>query len=536
MPGSAPLQPRGSEWRRWDLQVHTPFSALNNGFGHEFNVYAKAIFETAISKKIAVVGVTDYFCIDGYKQLRAIQQDTDALTALLVDPSKVAAARRTLLIPNVELRTPVVITRPGRPDARVNLHVIFSDELTPESLEENFLRNLRFTAQGSPGGADEEHALTVANLGDLGRTLKRDHQEFVGHSDIFVGMMNAVVSHEMVTAALTRQDSRFKDRYLLVTPADEDLSECSWDGQAHLTRKLYIQKSHMLFSSNAGTRAFGLGEKHQTVEDFIREFKSKKPCIHGSDAHTYAELFEPAEGRALWVKSDPTFLGLRQVLYEPDERVFIGALPPSVERVASRPTKVMRSVTVRKKAGSTLTERWFDCDQPLNPELVAIIGNKGSGKSALSDILGLLGNTPRFGSFGFLRSDRFCDPKSNKAKHFEASLAWADATGDGPVSLDAQPESTAVEKVRYIPQNYLEEICNEVGLGRESRFYSELQKVIFSHVPKSDREEFETLDALLDHKGEEITEASVCSRASSVKSTTTSRPTSCGCHPGIGKA
>jgi hypothetical protein len=33
--------PRGSEWRRWDLHVHTPFSALNNGFGDDFEAYAK---------------------------------------------------------------------------------------------------------------------------------------------------------------------------------------------------------------------------------------------------------------------------------------------------------------------------------------------------------------------------------------------------------------------------------------------------------------------------------------------------------------
>ncbi len=72
------------------------------------------------------------------------------------------------------------------------------------------------------------------------------------------------------------------------------------------------------------------------------------------------------------------------------------------------------------------------------------------------------------------------------------------------MSLAADPVPEAVEKIRYVPQNYLEEICNEVGLGRESRFYGELQQVIFSHVTESERLGFETLDELLGHKGEEV--------------------------------
>ena len=72
------------------------------------------------------------------------------------------------------------------------------------------------------------------------------------------------------------------------------------------------------------------------------------------------------------------------------------------------------------------------------------------------------------------------------------------------MSLAADPDAEAVEKVRYVPQSYLEEICNEVGLGKDSRFQAELQQVIFSHVEDSERLGFETLDQLLEHKGEEV--------------------------------
>ena len=79
----SPRYPRGSEWRRWDLQVHTPFSALSNEFGSDFDKYAKTLFERAVEKRIAAIGVTDYFSIEGYKHLRAIVNDPSRLEVLV---------------------------------------------------------------------------------------------------------------------------------------------------------------------------------------------------------------------------------------------------------------------------------------------------------------------------------------------------------------------------------------------------------------------------------------------------------------------
>ena len=39
---------RGSEWRKWDLQIHTPFSHLNNGFGNDWDEYVKILFRKAV--------------------------------------------------------------------------------------------------------------------------------------------------------------------------------------------------------------------------------------------------------------------------------------------------------------------------------------------------------------------------------------------------------------------------------------------------------------------------------------------------------
>ncbi len=415
--------PRGSEWRKWDLQVHTPFSALNNSFGSNFEEYAKTLFLRALEKNIAAIGVTDYFSIEGYKKLKELQGDYAKLQSIIGE-EVATQAQHILLIPNIELRTSVIIKRPDGTDSRVNFHVIFSDEVDVDAIEEHFLRELKFTAQTSPDHPDERWSLTLKNLEDLGKKLKAEHEKFQGQSDLQIGMMNAVVAHEEVTSALERQASRFKDRFLIVVPSDEDLSKCSWDGQGHLTRKLLIQKSHMLFSGNPGTREFGLGKKHPTGQDFVNEFKGLKPCVHGSDSHAYESLFEPAENRHTWIKADPTFQGLRHLLYEPESRVFIGDFPSSMTQIEQNATKYISSVGFTKEEQAPQEENWFSGQIPLNHGLVAVIGNKGSGKSALADILALVGDTHAGEHFSFLTRERFLDPKARLGTMFQATVTW----------------------------------------------------------------------------------------------------------------
>lgn len=488
---------RGAEWRIWDFQVHTPYSALNNGFGNDFEAYARDFFTKAIEKQIAVVGVTDYFSVEGFRQLRAIQSDSDRLAELL-GKENVAAAQAIVLLANVELRSDILVN-----GSRVNFHIIFSEDVLPDSIEHNFLASLTFTSEGNPEGIDQELALTKRNLEYLGSTLKRQHAPFAGKSDLYIGMMQATVRHQAVSDALKRHDQLFGGRYVFALPCDEDLSKVSWDGQGHMTRKVMIQKSHCLLTSNPNTRDFALGLRHLTPDAYVEEFRSFKACLHGSDAHEPSELFAPDEDRYCWIKADPGFHGLMQVLNEPDSRVFIGEVPDLLRDKRVRATKLLDSVSISRKQGSTLREKWFDQVIHLNPELVAIIGNKGSGKSALADIVGLLGNTPRHQSFSFLSTTRFNDRRSSKGKHFEASCSWLDGKVDGPVGLDQIPKAEDVESIKYIPQEYLEKICNEVSLGSGSRFYEELQQVIFSHVSEAEQLGFSSLDELLQHRSAE---------------------------------
>ena len=126
---------------------------------------------------------------------------------------------------------------------------------------------------------------------------------------------------------------------------------------------------------------------------------------------------------------------------------------------------------------------------------MAIIGNKGSGKSALTDILGLLGNSKQYDSFSFLNEKKFKERGDRcKAKNFIATLYWENKDNDN-VCLSDKITEGKIEKVKYIPQSYLEKLCNEITL-KKNLFDKELKSVIFSHISPEQRLGKENLDEL----------------------------------------
>jgi energy-coupling factor transporter ATP-binding protein EcfA2 len=383
---------RGSEWRKWDLHIHSPLSILNNRYPKLPN--GDPDWEAFVSKlesltDIAVIGITDYFTIDGYKKLKELKRQgrlQDIYT----------------ILPNIEFRLNNVISsrKDGQTPRRLNFHVIFSDEVSDQDIEEHFLHDLHLFHEGNPQDKDDTRKLKPSNIEELGRKLINEHKQFKdrGLSPLQIGAMQAVVNHEEITECL--QSRRFKDKYILVFP--EELSNLiDWDGQDHNTRKGLLQKSDMVFSSNEKTRLWCLGQGPYTegVEIFIKEFKTCKPCIHGSDAHELTEVAFPCARRGLrdhecdasgqrcdlrycWIKADPTFEGFKQLLYEPQDRVIIQQ---------KNPTPVKSSYTLgnfkisqaKINAGLSIKETEIN----FNSGLVAVTGSKGSGKTALVDLI-----------------------------------------------------------------------------------------------------------------------------------------------------
>lgn len=219
----------------------------------------------------------------------------------------------------------------------------------------------------------------------------------------------------------------------------------------------------------------------------------EKPLIICSDNHKITDYSVKVP---LWFRADPTFRGLLMVLREPCDRVYIGIRPEGIVRVEQNPTKYIRSISFQRKVESPVSEKWFNGNIIFNTGLVAIVGNKGSGKSALADTIGLLGATKNSESFSFLSKERFLHPIAGHAKHFEATIEWESGEKVSRCLADTiHPEE--VERLKYLPQDHVEKVCNELaGVGEEG-FEQELKSVIFSHVPEAKRIGHSSLDELV---------------------------------------
>ncbi|MHC1788505.1 TrlF family AAA-like ATPase [Solidesulfovibrio sp.] len=247
--------------------------------------------------------------------------------------------------------------------------------------------------------------------------------------------------------------------------------------------------------------------KDQHVDDYTNivfpSIGKILPIIIGTDNHNINsyELKVPC-----WVKCCAYFDGLKQIIHEPKDRVFLGDIPHSLENIANNPQNYIKKIQINKKDDSKLGDKWFDKKElPINSGLVSIIGNKGSGKSALVDIVALLANTHQnMHSFSFLNQKQFNHPKYGKAKHFNATMEWCSGEKTGPIQFDANIDHLKNERATYLPQKFLEELCNESD--GVSVFQNELHKVIFSHIPESETLDKDSMEQLISYVTEEITE------------------------------
>ena len=114
------------------------------------------------------------------------------------------------------------------------------------------------------------------------------------------------------------------------------------------------------------TKFFLKNDRYENKE----EQSVPKPVFAGSDAHGFDDLvnwlgknFSGRETQKYitWIKADVTFRGLLQTLLQPDERVYLGELPYSLERLHNNKQNYISSVEVKKiDSPKNKNENWFD--------------------------------------------------------------------------------------------------------------------------------------------------------------------------------
>ena len=485
----------GSVWRKWDLHVHTPESFYHQYPGNPGEAWEAFLTDLeALPEEFKVIGINDYVLVDGYEKVLKAKREQGRLTNI------------DLILPVVELRLDkfggtVQAGKTAPSWSRINLHVIF-DQVEAQFIREQFISAISRHYRLLPGSAGEgnwQQVITRQSIEALGQailaTVPEDKRGEFG-SALMEGFNNLNVSAEGVLKALENDALIGK---CVVAVGKTEWENLKWNDHTIAEKKTLINSASLVFTAAATPEQYEKGRAK------LRESGVNDHLLDCSDAHwlSSSEDKDRVGNCFTWIKADCTFAGLLQAMEEFDSRVFVGDNPPKQAIVEGNKTKFIRSVSVVKKQGSTLAETWFDLQLPLNSDLVAVIGNKGSGKSALSDIVALVGCARNFAKFSFLTPNRFRSGKGRLASQFTATLAWQDGSTSS-MDLDKDPATSSVERVKYLPQNYIEDLCNELGERGSETFDAELRKIIYSHVPNEDRLGLPSMDELLAFKVAEI--------------------------------
>lgn len=421
---------RGSNWRKWDLHIHTKGTAKNDQFtSTDFDTFCIILFKKALENKISAIGITDYFSVKNYKKIRNYVSKIDN-NEKFSDEEK-ALIKQILILPNVELRMLPVTDK----EKLVNIHCIFNPSFV------DFLENDFFALIKHSGDKGKDYLMNRKGMIDLGKSLDSSLEDEAAYKK---GVDNFVVYHGDLKELLEK-NYNFRENVIVVVSNSNrdgasgfqkhyDLFEDSDPGSLDAVRKSIYCISQAVFSGNEGDIKYFLGKKKDNEDEVKNKCGSLKPCIHGSDAHTEDKLFFPDKDRFCWIKADPTFEGLKQIIYEPDtgERVKISPVEPDQKDSYKIISKVRFSNTDD-----------FPEEIEFNRNLCSIIGSRSSGKSALLAYIAHSVDAE-------LAEEMVDGPGEGAEYHWdkiktEHSIEWCNVLSNN--------ESSG--KIVYIPQNYL---------------------------------------------------------------------------------
>ncbi len=436
---------RGSEWRKWDLHVHTPLdyewiNKPNIDFSKDFALiqndlkdYAKIFIEFAKKEGLAVLAVVDHNFCNNVKK---------SYLPFIIDE---AQRNNITILPGFEI---TVTDGSG-----IHLLVIFKENTDLNKIHDIVKQCFNPGQELIP--VNGQVPISNKSIDQLKNLLEKSEEEYIlvfAHADSDKGVLDSG------TITGSRRVQEWKKEFINIAQ---------------------LSKPPKQFDSNSFICKVINGEDDNYARDIT--------YIIASDCRTIDKTIDQ-EGRTylgekfVWIKADPTLEGLKQIIYEPEDRVSFEE-PELLKRVRANKTKFIRSLKINQVPGYNEKQGvWFkNIEIPFNPGLVAIIGNKGSGKSAVVDILGLCGNSHQYKDYSFLKEDRFLE--RGLAKNFEATLEWEDGSIINKKLFD-KPDFSSPERVRYLPQSFFEKLTNEI---EERQFPKTLEDIVFSYLPNEQK-------------------------------------------------
>jgi energy-coupling factor transporter ATP-binding protein EcfA2 len=365
---------RGSEWRKWDLHVHTPSSLIQHYGGDTDEIWEKYILDLeSLQREFKVIGINDYLFLDGYE--------------------KVLEYKNNGRLKNIDLVLPVLEFRIEKFAGvdfgnlkRINLHVIFSNELKFETIKSQFLNGLEQSYKLEKDGNEWNRAITKDSLIELGRKIKESvpTEELIKYKGDLEEGFNSLNINEKKIFKLLERDC-FEGKYLI------SIGKTEWNAL-----------------------------KWSNVNDLLLD------C---SDAHYFSNSNEKDKiGNCFtWIKSEPIFDGLKQIIYDPKSRIKI------LENAPLKPNNIIESITLNISEDSKICVKQKDGQEKeesfcfagvkntfyLSPFFNCFIGGRGVGKSTILSFLGQHSKNPNSSKIFWEKIQPLFDPSDQNIFSFD---------------------------------------------------------------------------------------------------------------------
>lgn len=419
---------RGSEWRKWDLHVHTPETKLNNQYKSESNVWRE--FCARIEKSdVDVFGITDYFSLENY-------------TKFINEFLQIYPNSTKVFFPNIEFR----IADKNKDGEHIQFHIIFSNQEEIVNKIPQFLTRL-----------------PLISTDDINLTKKYCCKEDLEK----IGYKKAMVRFEETISTLEENFSLHDYIIVGLSSGYGSLRPGKDDTKGGEYAKEIDKKCGVFFGSSKDTDFYL--NKIPGRDSFNLP---PKPVFNGSDSHSFVHIdnklgkkYEKKDSKGsicdyseiTWVKAEPTFEGLRQTIYEPEERVRIQDKRPDFKEDKEIIDKV-KFISPNNKFSNE--EIYF------NPNLNVIIGGKSSGKSILlySIAKTLLAYTEDKLLFKNNGKERYSLKSIDSGFDFEITTK---AGISQKISDREDGHNSLIPNIKYIPQNELVKLAEPELSGKE---------------------------------------------------------------------
>ena len=333
--------PSGSNWLKWDIHTHTPldheWKNKPNNF-HKVEVkkqFARDYITFAKKQELSLIAITDHnFC----------NNIEDLAIPYIMDEAK---KENITILPGFEIT--------AKDGSGIHLLVIFKEDTALEIIKEIVDRLFPPSTILVP----KERNVPVSN-----KNIEEIYQEAYNHPkkpEFLIVFAHIDRSNGVLDKSTIRGTRRIEE----------------W-------QKPFIEISQISSTAVFEKQGFYRNIKHDKNFEYYRKmtYLTASDCRQISIPKTEdnkERRFYLGEKFA-WIKANPTFDGLKQIIHEPTERVKVQKVKPDFKLE----TNIIKRVRfISKTVSSQFSSNWVELNQNLN----TIIGGKSSGKSLLLSLI-----------------------------------------------------------------------------------------------------------------------------------------------------